>query len=67
MQAPDFIALAVPAALMVFTDGQSYTRREGNLQALNIFDNLIAAKKMPVTIFGTAPWAFRQTPGQASG
>ena len=41
----------VPAALMVFTDGVSYTRREGNLQALNVFDNLIAAKKMPVTIF----------------
>jgi enterochelin esterase-like enzyme len=41
----------VPAALMVFTDGQSYTRREGNLQALNVFDNLIAAHKMPVTIF----------------
>ena len=41
----------VPAALMVFTDGQSYVRREGNLQALNVFDNLIATKKMPVTIF----------------
>lgn len=41
----------VPAALMVFTDGQSHTRREGNLQALNVFDNVIAAKKMPVTIF----------------
>jgi enterochelin esterase-like enzyme len=41
----------VPAALMVFTDGQSYIRREGNLQALNVFDNLIAAHRMPVTIF----------------
>jgi enterochelin esterase family protein len=54
----------VPAALMVFTDGVSYTRREGNLQALNVFDNLIAAKKMPVTIFVmTMPGDVSDSPG----
>ncbi len=54
----------VPAALMVFTDGVSYTRREGNLQALNVFDNLIAAKKMPVTIFVmTMPGDVTDSPG----
>ena len=54
----------VPAALMVFTDGQSYTRREGNLQALNVFDNLIAAHKMPVTIFVmTSPGDVTDSPG----
>ena len=54
----------VPAALMVFTDGQSYTRREGNLQALNVFDNLIAAKRMPVTIFVmTSPGDVTDSPG----
>jgi enterochelin esterase-like enzyme len=54
----------VPAALMVFTDGQSYIRREGNLQALNVFDNLIAAHKMPVTIFVmTSPGDVTDSPG----
>jgi enterochelin esterase-like enzyme len=54
----------VPAALMVFTDGASYIRREGNLQALNVFDNLIAAKKMPVTIFVmTSPGDVSDSPG----
>lgn len=54
----------VPAALMVFTDGQSYIRREGNLQALNVFDNLIAAHKMPVTIFVmTSPGDVSDSPG----
>ena len=42
---------AVPAALMVIQDGESYTHRDGRLQALNVFDNLIAAKKIPVTVF----------------
>jgi enterochelin esterase family protein len=55
---------AKPAALMVFTDGASYTRREGNLQALNVFDNLIAAGKMPVTIFVmTMPGDIEDSPG----
>jgi enterochelin esterase-like enzyme len=55
----------VPAALMVFTDGLSYTGREGNhMQALNVFDNLIAAKKMPVTVFVmTSPGDISDSPG----
>jgi enterochelin esterase family protein len=40
----------VPAALMVFQDGSNYTNRDGNNPALNVIDNLIAQKKMPVTI-----------------
>ena len=39
-----------PAALMVFQDGQWYTDREGNNPALNVIDNLIAQKKIPVMI-----------------
>ncbi|WP_417736627.1 SMP-30/gluconolactonase/LRE family protein [Rosistilla oblonga] len=39
-----------PAALMVFQDGGGYARREGGYRIPNIFDNLIAAGEMPVTI-----------------
>src|SRR4051812_14927168 len=39
-----------PAALMVFNDGQWYTDREGNNKELNVIDNLIAQKKIPVMI-----------------
>jgi enterochelin esterase family protein len=39
-----------PAALMVFQDGKGYLDREGNNPALNVVDNLIAQKQMPVTI-----------------
>jgi enterochelin esterase family protein len=39
-----------PAALMVFQDGGGYTDRNGNNPALNVIDNLIAAKKIPVVI-----------------
>jgi len=39
-----------PAALMVFNDGGWYTDREGNNPALNVIDNLIAQKKIPVMI-----------------
>ena len=39
-----------PAALMVFNDGQWYTGRNGNNPALNVIDNLIAQKKIPVMI-----------------
>ena len=39
-----------PAALMVFQDGQWYTDRDGNNPALNVIDNLIAQKKIPVMI-----------------
>jgi len=39
-----------PAALMVFQDGGGYVRRDGNNPTLNVLDNLIAAKKIPVMI-----------------
>ncbi|MGA8730050.1 MAG: alpha/beta hydrolase-fold protein [Terracidiphilus sp.] len=40
----------IPAALMVFQDGLGYTDRNGNNPALNVIDNLIAEKKIPVMI-----------------
>jgi hypothetical protein len=40
----------MPAALMVFQDGGWYTDRNGNNPALNVIDNLIAQKKIPVMI-----------------
>src|SRR5580704_1678447 len=39
-----------PAALMVFQDGEWYMDRNGNNPSLNVIDNLIAAKKIPVMI-----------------
>ena len=39
-----------PAALMVFQDGGGYTDRNGNNPTLNVLDNLIAQKKIPVMI-----------------
>ncbi len=39
-----------PAALMVFQDGEWYMDRNGNNPALNVIDNLIAQKKIPVMI-----------------
>jgi enterochelin esterase family protein len=39
-----------PAALMVFQDGGAYTDRNGGTMALNVIDNLIAQKKIPVMI-----------------
>ena len=39
-----------PAALMVFQDGGGYIERNGNNPALNVIDNLIAQKKIPVII-----------------
>ena len=39
-----------PAALMVFQDGGGYIDRKGNNPALNVIDNLIAQKKIPVMI-----------------
>jgi len=41
---------ATPAAVMVFQDGEWYTDRNGNNPALNVIDNLIAQKKIPVMI-----------------
>jgi enterochelin esterase family protein len=40
----------VPVALMVIQDGQYYTDRDGNNPFLNVVDNLIAQKKIPVMI-----------------
>jgi enterochelin esterase family protein len=40
----------VPAALMVFQDGFNYINRDGNNPVLNVIDNLIAQKKIPVMI-----------------
>jgi enterochelin esterase-like enzyme len=40
----------IPAALMIFQDGQWYIDRNGNNPALNVIDNLIAQKKIPVMI-----------------
>ncbi len=39
-----------PAALMVFQDGEAYAKLDGGFRAPTVFDNLIAAKEMPVTI-----------------
>jgi len=39
-----------PVALMVFQDGEWYIDRNGNVPALNVIDNLIAEKKIPVMI-----------------
>jgi enterochelin esterase-like enzyme len=39
-----------PAALMVFQDGEGYSHRDGNNPVLNVVDNLIAAKKIPLMI-----------------
>jgi enterochelin esterase-like enzyme len=39
-----------PAAVMVFQDGGGYTHRDTNNPTLNVIDNLIAQKKIPVMI-----------------
>ena len=39
-----------PAALMVFQDGGAYTARDDGMNVLNVIDNLIAQKKIPVMI-----------------
>jgi enterochelin esterase family protein len=40
----------VPAALMVFQDGQAWLREDGEIQATHVFDNLIYRRELPVTI-----------------
>ena len=40
----------IPAALMVFQDGEGYANREGDHGILGVIDNLIAEKKIPVMI-----------------
>ncbi len=39
-----------PAAVMVFQDGHDYVKPKGNWRVPTVFDNLIAAGDMPVTI-----------------
>jgi enterochelin esterase-like enzyme len=39
-----------PASLMVFQDGGGYVNLKGDFRVPTVFDNLIAAKEMPVTI-----------------
>src|SRR5712692_2537235 len=39
-----------PAAVMVFQDGRSYIDRNGTNPTINVIDNLIAQKKIPVMI-----------------
>jgi enterochelin esterase-like enzyme len=39
-----------PAAVMILQDGEGYLDRNGNKPALNVIDNLIAQKKIPVMI-----------------
>lgn len=39
-----------PACLMVFQDGGSYVRKNGQYRTATVFDNLIHKGKMPVTI-----------------
>jgi len=50
-----------PAALMVFQDGGGYQSTNGGWRVPVVFDNLIAAKEMPVTI------AIFLNPGTRSG
>lgn len=39
-----------PASVMVFQDGHAYVGEQGEFRTTIVFDNLIAKKKMPVTI-----------------
>ena len=39
-----------PAALMVWQDGQNHIEREGRARTLNVVDNLIHQKKIPVMV-----------------
>ncbi len=41
---------AVPAALMVFQDGQAFKAEEGDMRAQNVMDNLIYRREIPVMI-----------------
>ncbi len=47
---PDQYDASVPAALMVFQDGANYVKEEGQWRVPIVFDNLIHAGAMPVTI-----------------
>ncbi len=41
---------SVAAALMVFQDGHTYVKEDGDFRVPTVFDNLIAQEKMPITI-----------------
>jgi enterochelin esterase-like enzyme len=41
---------AVPAALMVYQDGQAFKDENGNMRAQNVMDNLIYRREIPVMI-----------------
>jgi hypothetical protein len=41
---------AVPAALMVYQDGQAFKDEHGDLRAQNVMDNLIYRREIPVMI-----------------
>jgi enterochelin esterase-like enzyme len=57
----------IPAALMVFQDGSGYVNRAGDHPALNVLDNLIAQKKIPVMIgIFTDPGDITNAPGTAT-
>jgi len=47
---PDQYDSSSPAALMVFQDGGGYARRNRGFRVPNVFDNLIHAGEMPVTV-----------------
>jgi enterochelin esterase-like enzyme len=41
---------AVPAALMVFNDGQAFKNEKGDIRAQNVMDNLIYRREIPVML-----------------
>jgi enterochelin esterase family protein len=41
---------ATPASLMIFNDGQAFLAPDGDLRALNVLDNLIYRREIPVMI-----------------
>lgn len=47
---PEQYKASQPAALMIFQDGHTYVKEDGNFRVPTVFDNLIAQEKMPVTI-----------------
>ncbi|MDX1951538.1 MAG: alpha/beta hydrolase-fold protein [Verrucomicrobiota bacterium] len=50
-----------PAALMVFQDGHTYLKEGGDFRVPVVFDNLIHAKEMPVTIGVFVDPGFKRT------
>jgi enterochelin esterase-like enzyme len=50
-----------PAALMVFQDGHTYLKEDGDFRVPVVFDNLIHAKEMPVTIAVFIDPGFKRT------